>query len=321
MADRIPTARNLLLLSGGSKVAIARIAQKAARKRGIELHISDTRANVPSKTVADQFTVLPKHSETTWNSALIELCKTNKIGLILPTRHSELPALDKIKSNLEEIGTRVSLSSANTLNICIHKINTFSFLEKIGVPTPPTCLRSAFRNQIDFPLVAKPEDGASSEGIVIVHSEADLMDIPGNWILQKKATGKEFTTNLYLNRSGEVRCAIPHLRIAVEAGEVVQARTRRHGTLIALCSKLAQALPGAEGILNMQAFVDEAADTISVIEINPRIGGGYPLCDAAKGTYIEWLCQEHLDHLDPAPFAAWTEELLMMRYREAVFSL
>ncbi|EDY82158.1 conserved domain protein [Verrucomicrobiia bacterium DG1235] len=318
------TPRNILLLSGGSKVAIARIAKKAAFKRGVSLHILDTHEQIPSKSIADQFTILPRHSEENWKASLIDFCRIQKIGLLIPTRHTELLALASIKPQLESIGTTLSLSDSKTLNTCIHKLDTYHFLSEHNIPTPKTCPKSSFatlQDKLNFPLIAKPENGSASESIVQINKTEELENVPINWILQEKATGKEFTVNIYLDSKGKPICAIPHERIVIESGEVAQARTKRLPSLIDLCLKIAEALPHARGIINIQAFFDEATGNMSIIEINPRIGGGYPLCNAAKGHYIEWLCQEHLDGKTLTPFDAWTNELLMMRYRDAVFSL
>lgn len=313
--------RNILLLSGGSKVATARIAKTAAQKRGATLHISDTSESVPCRRVADQFSLLPAPTHSTWTDALTELCISAKIGLVIPTRHSELEALAQAVDKLAHSGTVTALSSSQALHTCIHKLDTYNFLMGSGIPTPKSCLASDFENQLEFPIIAKPESGSSSAGVIQANTPQDLESVPKDWILQEKASGKEYTTNLYVDTFGEVLCSIPHERIAVEAGEVVQAKTRRIPKLIETCRQAATQLGGTKGIINIQAFYEETTDQVSIIEINPRIGGGYPLCDAAKGRYIEWLCREYLDHEKLQAFDSWTDDLLMMRYRESFFSL
>lgn len=313
--------RNILLLSGGSKVATARIAKAAAHKRGSTLHVSDTSETVPSQMVADEFSLLPVHTDPSWTDALANLCISAKIGLVIPTRHSELEALAQAAEKLASSGTVTALSSNQALRTCIHKLDTYNFLMGLGIPTPKSCLASEFDDQLEFPIIAKPESGSSSSGVIQANTLQDLESTPSDWIFQEKASGKEYTTNLYVDAFGDVLCAIPHERIVVEAGEVVQARTRRIPKLIETCKKVATQLGGTRGIINIQAFYDEAADQVSVIEINPRIGGGYPLCDAAKGHYIEWLCREYIDCEKLEAFDSWTDDLLMRRYREAFFSL
>lgn len=319
------SSRNgILLLSGGSKLAIARIAKTAAARRGAQLVVSDRHPDIPSRFAADSFALLPHHQAPDWADQLLRLCRERGIGLILPTRHCELLALAELKAELAAQGAVASISSPQAVRACIHKLDTFAFLRKIEVPTPETALKEQIaRSPLAgrFPLFAKPEAGAASLDARLVEGESDLATVPDDWVLQERALGQEYTVNLYLNRQGKALCAIPHQRIAVESGEVTQARTQRLQPLIEQCRKIAESLPGAVGILNIQAFHHADSGTLKIIEINPRLGGGYPLCDAAKGHYIEWLCQEYLDGSEPQPFDRWTENLLMLRYRDAIFQL
>ncbi|MDQ8201527.1 ATP-grasp domain-containing protein [Pelagicoccus sp. SDUM812003] len=313
----------LLLLSSGSKAAITRIAKTAAGKRGIALHASDVAENVPSRHFADHFTALPPSCSPRWEATLLDYCSRNRIGLVIPTRHADLPKLAQLRPKLEANGTAVAVSSPETVSLCVNKLETARHLRSIGAPTPETWLKRSLDLQsiaLAFPLIAKPSDGAAST-IQRIENQAQLSDVPDDWILQPVAHGSEYTVNLYLDRHGEALCAIPHRRLAVESGEVVQARTERIEALIELCRNVARSLPQARGIINIQAFHQPGPETIEIIEINPRIGGGYPLCDAAKGHYIEWLCREYLDGSELSPFDQWTEQLLMMRYRDAIFSL
>ncbi len=316
--------KGILLLSAGAKVATARCAKAAAAKRGLALHVSDHSKNIPTRHVADSFLELPSNDSPAWIDSLLHYCSTQEIGLVIPTRHSDLAHLGPARSRFFEAGIALSLSSQECLEICLQKSATSKFLSQADIPTPTTTLRSTLAQSPlagQFPLFAKPDSGAASCGAHIVHNQEDLRKIPSEWILQSIATGQEYTANLYLDRGGKLLCAIPHARLAVESGEVTQAITKRVPTLMQACRNIAQALPAAQGIFNVQAFHDETSDSLQITDINPRIGGGYPICDAAKGRYIEWLCQEWIDESKLEPFERWTENLRMMRYRDAVFSI
>lgn len=324
LALLIRQTKGILLISAGSKLAIARIAKEACIKRGLALHIVDTQRDIPSRFVADQFAIIPFQEEGPWIENLLDYCSQHSIGLALPTRHSDLPVLARHARLFEERNIQLCLSGESTVNTCIDKIDTYRFLKSINAPTPETYERITIDQQsgaAGFPLFAKPGKGAAATAFRIVHAEKDLENVPEDWILQELAHGREFTVNLYLNAKGQTLCAIPHERLVVESGEVVQARTRRLPSLIDEAKRIASCLPEARGIINMQAFYDPQSDTMRFIEINPRIGGGYPLVDAAKGAYIEWLCQEYLDGKDLPIFENWTENLAMFRYREAFFEL
>lgn len=316
--------QGILLLSAGSKLAITRIAKQSAIDRGLALHASDTHSAVPARLVADAFTCLPPSSSPNWASSLLEYCSRHRIGLVIPTRHADLPVLAAHRDAFADQGIALPLSDEACLEICLQKLNTHAFLQSIGSPTPLTTTKSYLPQSPlagQFPLFAKPPSGAASIGARVVRDADDLLSIPENWILQTLANGDEYTINVYVDRHGQPLCSIPHHRIAVEAGEVTQARTKRLPELILEAERIARALPGARGIINLQAFYNPIDRSYQFIEINPRIGGGFPIAHQAKGHYIEWLCQEWLDGATLRPFSAWTENLVMMRYREAVFEI
>jgi len=216
------------------------------------------------------------------------------------------------------------MSSPQTIDTCIDKYSTCRFLQENGLPCPVTFLLN--RDTIDslknnFPLVIKPVKGSGSSGVRVVNgaSEITSVELSGGHIAQAVANGIEYTINVYVSNKGECICAIPHRRVIVESGESVQAITERIPTLVELAQSVSTALPGAWGPLNIQAFYDPKSDTAKIIEINPRVGGGFPLADQAKGNFMEWLVQEALENRQLRPFSNWTNGLRMMRYREAIF--
>jgi carbamoyl-phosphate synthase large subunit len=55
-----------------------------------------------------------------------------------------------------------------------------------------------------------------------------------------------------------------------------------------------------------------------VIEINPRFGGGFPLAWEAGARYSTWLIQDVIGRT-PDVRTDWKDDLVMLRYDEAVF--
>jgi carbamoyl-phosphate synthase large subunit len=81
--------------------------------------------------------------------------------------------------------------------------------------------------------------------------------------------------------------------------------------------RIAEALPGAWGPLNIQCFMDESGD-IRVFEINTRFGGGYPLAHHSGATFTSWLLDE-LAGRTLARFDDWQDHLAMLRFDDAVY--
>ena len=95
-------------------------------------------------------------------------------------------------------------------------------------------------------------------------------------------------------RDGRCVCSVPRRRLAVRAGEVEKGVTVRDQALERLARRIAEALPGAYGVLNVQIFVDPVAGEPRVIEINARYGGGFPLAFQAGARFPAWTIEEIL---------------------------
>ncbi len=123
----------------------------------------------------------------------------------------------------------------------------------------------------------------------------------------------EFTVDVYYDRMGQLKCAVPRQRIEVRGGEVSKGATRRHFVYEYLLPRLAK-LRGARGCITVQVFANETIGRFAALEINPRFGGGYPLSYSAGANYPGWLIDEYLLGREIKFFDKWENNLLMLRY-------
>jgi carbamoyl-phosphate synthase large subunit len=167
-------------------------------------------------------------------------------------------------------------------------------------------------------VIAKPVSGSASIGIVRPKCRDDLLRLSADgYVVQEYLAGAEFTVNVFFGTDGAMRCAVPHRRIEVRAGEVSKGRTERVPALIEIAAKLASALPGARGPLCFQAVAQESGD-YGVFEINARFGGGYPLAHHAGARFSQWLLEESLGQPSSAS-DDWRSGVTMLRFDDAVF--
>jgi carbamoyl-phosphate synthase large subunit len=181
--------------------------------------------------------------------------------------------------------------------------NDFNTLEDILGPTP---------------WFAKERCGGGSVGTRWVRTAAELKELPFGMILQQRLTGNEYTINCYVDHSGKCRAVVPHERWETIDGEVSYGITVKNRALMDLGARLAENLPGAYGPLNFQVFHDPSKGpisekTVSFTDLNPRIGGGYPLCHAAGGEFVKWIALEA--HGEPLPDSAgvWEDGVIIDR--------
>ena len=314
----------ILISSAGRRVGLIECWRDAATRLGIELSV--LAADVDAATsaachVADERFSVPRCDSPGYIDAVLEICRTHGVDLVVPTIDTELQVLSDNASRFADIGTAVHVSDPLTIQIVRDKARTMQVLADHGLPVPRTASPEDVRRKPDawkWPLFLKPRGGSASRGLKRIRTPDEIPDVSDEpVILQEFFDGPEFTINAFVDPAGHLRCAIPHERLRVRAGEVEKGITRRDETLEQFASAIVQALPGLRGVFCFQVIVDPDRGP-GIIEINARFGGGYPLADRAGARFCQWILEE----LTNRPSSAgndWTENIMMIRFDHAVY--
>ena len=315
----------IMITSAGRRVGLLNSFRNSAAELGLPLEILACDCNVAMSSAcheADRRFAVPPASDPSYVEALLDICRTHGVALLVPTIDPELQPLADADQRFAEIGTYVSVSAPELVAIARDKLATARFLEAADVPAP----RSATPQDIlhasegwEWPLLAKPRSGSSGRAVQHVANLDAVRSLPDDedFVVQQLLQGREYTVNVYFDRSGQMRCAVPHERLQVRSGEVEKGVTRRVPALEQIAAQLAQALPGPRGALCFQAMV-QPDGTASVFEINARFGGGYPLAHRAGAPFTRWLLEEVAGRHVSAN-GGWQEGVLMLRYDAAFF--
>jgi carbamoyl-phosphate synthase large subunit len=312
----------VLISSAGRRVGLVECMREALKGTGRIGTIESSRTAPAVHLVDDAWIVSPCKSPQ-FVSEVLDLCIRERVSVLIPTIDPELPIYASAREQFEKIGTSVCISSRETVRIGRDKVATHKWLMDHGFPTvrqssPAETLRT--KSAWELPLIAKPRNGSASIGVRRIDSwpELELLEAANHdCIVQQIANGREFTINVYVNREGECVCAVPHWRIDVRAGEVAKGITVKDPRLMTLGRRIAEALPGAYGPMNIQCFMDDSGD-LKVIEINPRFGGGYPLAHKAGAHFAAWIIKE-LEGRKLSYFDGWEDCLAMLRFDNAVY--
>lgn len=252
---------------------------------------------------------------------LLAICREHQVELLIPTIDPELAVLSRHRTDFNRIGTRVVVSSEFVTGLAQDKFLTASTLQSAGVSTPRTLRLSEYLadpSRLSDPVIAKPNSGSGSAGIIRPRSPLELTSLQRpDYIVQEYWQGLEYTVNLFFDLHGQLRCAIPHRRLEVRSGEVSKGRTERITPLIEAAQRMASVLTGAQGPLCFQAIV-RPDGSFCVFEINARFGGGYPLAHEAGARFAQWLLEE-LDGRHVSASDDWEAGLTMLRFDSAVF--
>jgi carbamoyl-phosphate synthase large subunit len=316
----------LLISSVGRRSQLIGCVRKSARSLGLTCEVIgvDSSKNAPGAYLVDRFLTVPQCTDSEFFQAVFQICKENRVALLIPTIDTELRFYSEHRNDYAAIGTRVAVSSQETIEICSDKVATHRWLVKEKFPTvrqtsPEDFLLS--EGGWTFPLIVKPRRGSASHGVSKVTSRELLRELckdTDDMVVQEFATGHEHTINVLVDQKGRCVCAVPHRRLEVRAGEVSKGVTIKNKPLMDLATQIAECLPGAFGALNIQVFVDSIG-AMQVTEINARFGGGYPLAHRAGADFPKWMLEELLGLPSSASADEWEDGLTMLRYDDAVF--
>lgn len=309
---------NVVILSASRKVWLVRAFQQAvAICGGGRVLAVDIDPLAASFVVADQGVVGPRSDDANFIPWLLELCRRESIGLVVPTRDEELPVLAAAVARFSTAGVRVLVSRALSIAICQDKRRFVDFCRENGFAVPADV--DDPEDELQFPAFRKPRVGKAGRGARRVASPAELRAEPfdpATEVLQKFVDDPEYTIDVCADFEGRIISVVPRERLRVVAGESVVTRTVGDPQLEAEAGRLVTAL-GLVGHVTVQAF--RGVRSIRFIEVNPRFGGAAALGFAAGCPTPEWLVRLAAGETVAARPGRFTSGLWMFRHSSDEF--
>lgn len=318
---------NIVVSSAGRRVALLRLFRRTLGDLGHRGRVIATDMSPLSAAAheADRFLQVPPCTDPGFVPAMLDICASQGARLLVPTIDPELAVYARHRERFAEVGTTVAVSGPRVVGIGADKRETHAWLTRAGIPT----VRQGTVDEVladpddwPFPLVVKPAQGSAGIGVQVVADPDDLKSAScdEDLLVQTVARGREHTIDMLVDRAGACVCAVPRRRIEVRAGESSKGVTVRSGVLETTAQRVCAALPDPYGALNLQVFRDADTGETSVIELNPRFSGGFPLSWEAGARFPEWIINELLgrEPVTPPP-DAWRGGVVMLRYDDAVF--
>jgi len=315
---------SVLFCSVGPRAELIECFRSAAQVLGLSLRVLATEEEPEASAgcrVADKFFRVPSSTSPAKIKALLKICRSEGVSLLVPIVGEDLVPLSESVAAFRAVGTRVVVSSRAVVQLERDKLRGAEWLAAAGITIPHTTTLSDFLadpDRLDWPVIAKPVAGSSSVGILRPRWPDTLRQIAGrDYVVQELWQGREYTVNMFFDRRGRWRCAVPHLRMEVRTGEVWKGRTERVPILHRLAQRLGETLRGARGPIGFQAIINEEGKA-AVLELNARFGGGYPLTHQSGANFARWLLEETAG-LKSSANDTWAEGVTMLRYDAAVF--
>jgi len=307
---------NVLLTCVGRRNYIVEYFKKALGDEG-KVYAANSYGDTAGMVVADQAFVVPSIYDPSYIDNLLEICQTYNIKLLVPLFDLELPILASNRNKFLKIGTFPLVSSTEVNEICFDKWKSNKFCKDIGINIPKSYFSledvkmAIQKDEVYFPFVIKPRWGTGSIGLEYAQNfrELDLYydkvkrvigdtyltDIIGSdtkrdVIIQEKIAGVHYTIDIVNDLNGDYQTCFIKRKLEMRAGEADRAILVEDEDITQLCQKIAVSLRHI-GNLDIDIIIDD--EKSYVIDLNPRIGGGYPFSHVAganlPAALIAWV--------------------------------
>lgn len=259
---------------------------------------------VAASVLASAFEQVPLATDPTFPSVLTEGFVKHDVDTYVPVHDEEI--LIAARCNEEGIFSgkvAVLAPKIEAVMRCNDKLLTYATLKVAGIESPLTLsLQDATWQENGW--IVKPRSGVGSLGVSLLKNETDFLHAKqqgGDFVVQSPCLGGETTIDVFRSRNRDFFRAVARERIEIKAGVCSKARIFQDTKLETLAEDVAHSMD-LTGAFNVQVMRDDQGRW-SVIDINPRTGGGTSMCNLVgihfAAANIADLWGEETEHLLP----------------------
>ena len=334
---------NILLTSVGRRAYIIDYLRDIYKDLGLSGNIVATNSdmNTTAMSVADKAFESPLIYDKEYIPFLLDLCRNEKIDILISLFDIDLMILAKNKAEFEALGVKVIVSNEDVINICNDKFEMLEYLKKINMPVPETYLDlDKALEYADFDkktYILKPRWGMGSLSIFEAENKKELevlyekakksiqksylrfesnADMNRAILIQEKIKGDEFGLDIFNNLEGENLSVTVKRKYAMRSGETDIADVIKNSELKAVGKKIAKSLSHI-GNLDMDILLSDGKAYI--IDMNARFGGGYPFTHNAGVNELEAIIRlcggMELNDLSVKKYGCFAKEITMVELK------
>lgn len=303
----------VLVTGSGGPAGIAVIRRLVALGHRVVAADSDSAA--AGGFLASRRVVLPRADHPRFLDAVLGAAAAYGVDALISTVAEELPALAVGAARLADAGIGTWLPDPAAVELCCDKAAFARRMDRAGIPQPATAADVLGLRDVPGPWVVKPRAGRGSRGVQLLDRPDDVataMDADPYLIVQTRLSGREFTADALVDRSGDVLTVVPRWRDETKAGISVKGTTFESEAVTDL-ARAALTAVGLTGPANVQGFVADDGRA-AIVEINPRFSGGLPLTLAAGADVVSAYLAGVRDPSAQLPQLWFTPGVRMSRY-------
>ena len=304
-----------MITSISSKVSLIKSVRNAVDRinKNIKIIGADSNSEAIARYFVDDFWIMPP-LETLTPEELFFYCKKNRIGWIIPTRDGELEYFSNLVDEQKEIDINIMVSNIEVVRLCLDKYLFHIKLKDLYNFVIPTFQK--LENVKSEKLVVKERFGSGSNqiGLNMTKKQANSFSKGlQNPIFQPYIFGTEYTVDIYLNQSHEIKGIVTRERLKVVDGESHLTKTVYNKNLESICKDIVKKIH-FKGHINLQ-FIKDTNGNFHLIECNPRFGGASSLSLAVGLDSFYWFILETSGFsLAEYPFIRERKEKILIKY-------
>lgn len=319
---------SIVVASAGRRLYIVDWFRDALSDLGYSGRVITTDASASSAALAagDLAIQMPPYSSAEYEEAMMAMAREYKPRLVVSLNDYEIEYMaGGLGARLESLGIVVPGIPAELIATVTDKYACAAFLEKSGVHVPETKLGSSILAGEELAAdckeyVVKHRWGSGSSGLKIAGRrelksaiEQSMIDAPTRAVafgadavvVQPRIRGTEYGIDVVgsMKANAGLVGVLARKKLRMRAGETDQAVTVDPAQFSGLGEQLYGALRPI-GLIDVDVLVTEIGQA-SVIDINPRFGGGYPFNHIAGANVARMYIQGIAQGVDGDTFLAY----------------
>jgi carbamoyl-phosphate synthase large subunit len=292
-----------VLMTGAGAPGAAGILKCLFQNPNIHVTAADANPDAVGRKLVDDFVAIPFAHHGNFIDTILSVCREKNIHVLLPLITKELIPLAQHINEFEASGTKLLVSSAESLEIANNKSRLYQFLEWRGIELPAYRVVETIDQfetavkELGYPdkeVCFKPSVSNGSRGFRILSNKINKLDLLFNYkpdsryltleeaiavlssgsfpeiLVSEYLPGDEFSIDC-LAYHGETIIAVPRLRKRMINGISVEGEFIKEESIISYCTQIIKELK-LHGNIGLQVK-QSAAGKYLLLEINPRVQG------------------------------------------------
>ena len=280
----------------GTAACLRNIEERNIRLIGADMNKDDTILQM-----FDTYYQVPRGDDPSYADCILEICKKEKVDVVIPIMSVELETLSKNKKRFKDAGVIISVSDLEPLKVANNKLALFEYMKENGFMTPKFCSVKCIEDvdkaieSIGTPIVFKATEGSGSRGMRIIDETKSRFDIlfhekPNSvyttlkdfketllegdmpqMLAMEYLPGNEYTVDMLVDE-GVVKYSLVRRGLNVQSSIILDGIVEDKPEIVNLCNSVAESLKLSG---NIGFDIKERSDgTPLIMECNPRATAG-----------------------------------------------